>query len=135
MTTKHPEKPYFAASFFYFPQIDFINSKGDIYKSICYKEFISPDRAVESDYCYFDMVCSDSEYVYALYNPLDYNLDDELPIEESSVLVFTWNGEAVCEYKIPYASNICIDSKNDKLYGFDNRTENFIVDIYDLHKL
>ncbi|MFR9531609.1 MAG: BF3164 family lipoprotein [Rikenellaceae bacterium] len=132
MTTKHPTDNLFASTYFSFPRIDFINGKGEMYKTIFYKEYISLDQALDSDHDYFDIVASDVNYIYALYNSVDYTQEDDSLPAKSSVLVFSWQGEPICEYEIDYASNIFIDPLYKKIYAFDNTQGTYIVKRYSI---
>ena len=131
ISTKHPTMPYFVSAYFNLPQIDFINEQG-IYKTIFYKEIIIPRQAnmSQSEYEYFNCVCSDSNYVYALYNP--YNATEDTYLNTSEILVFSWQGEPVQKYIIPFATYICIDTENQRLYAINTQKETFNTTVYNL---
>lgn len=134
ISAKHPTKPLIASAFFNFPQIDFINSEGKIYKTVFYKEVIKPSQVTDSqsEECFFSDIYGDSDYVYLLLNRESLT-ETGLNPNESSVLVFNWNGEPVQEYKIPYASSICIDNVSHKLYALNPRKEYYNTTVYSLN--
>ncbi len=131
ISAKHPSQPHFVSAYFNFPQIDFINEQG-IYKTIFYKEIIQPRQSTlsQSEYEYFSCVCCDNNYVYALYNP--YNATEDTYLETSEVLVFSWQGEAIQKYIIPFTTYICIDSENQRLYALNTQKETFNTTVYTL---
>lgn len=131
LSVKHPEQMRMASVFYNFPQIDFIQ-KGKIYRTVFYERMISP-RQVDNnqqDDNFFSGICSDSKYVYALYNRD--SLSSEEIKNESSVFVFTWQGEPVSEYKISYASYVFVDSESRLLYALNPRKEYYNTTIYRL---
>ena len=131
ISAKHPALPYFVSAYFHLPQIDFMNEQG-IYKTIFYKEIIIPRQTnmSQSEYEYFNCVCSDSNYVYALYNP--YNATEDTYLNTSEILVFSWQGEPVRKYVIPFATYICIDAENQRLYALNTQKEPFNTTVYAL---
>lgn len=108
-----------------------MNEQG-IYKTVFYKEIIIPRQAnmSQSEYEYFNCVCSDSNYVYALYNP--YNATEDTYLNTSEILVFSWQGEPVRKYVIPFATYICIDAENQRLYALNTQKEPFNTTVYAL---
>ncbi len=131
VSTKHPTRSYIASAFFNFPQIDFFNEHGR-YKTIFYPEVIFPRQTTikQRDDEYFNNICCDTNFVYALYNP-----NGRLNNPDSEILVFSWQGEAVGKYIIPFATFICIDQQNNRLYAMNPRKENYNTYIYDLTQI
>lgn len=134
VSAKHPTKPVMASAFYNFPQIDFIDREGNIYKSVFYKEMIKPLQvtASQEDEQFFSDICSNSRYVYVLYNR-ESSGDEDIEPEESGVLVFDWNGTPVKEYRIPYASSICLDESSNRLYALNSGKETYNTMIYSLN--
>lgn len=134
VSAKHPSKPAMASAFYNFPQIDFIDGEGNIYKTVFYKEMIKPLQvtASQEDEQFFSDICSSSRYVYVLYNR-ESSEDEDIVPDESSVLVFDWNGTPVKEYRIPYASSICLDESSKRLYALNPGKETYNTMIYSLN--
>lgn len=135
ISTYSPDKKYIASAYFNFPRIDFIDDKGEIFKIIFYKEYINPlsvNLSQESEE-YFSAICSDQKYIYALYNRE--NIEQNEIKTNSSIFVFTWNGEPIKECIIPYATYINIDKQTQTLLAIDINKEKNIVTSYLLNDL
>ena len=130
ISTKHPTKSCIASAFFNFPQIDLLNEQGR-YKTMFYSKVIYPRETTMSqrDDEYFNNICCDTNFVYALYNP-----NNQLNNSNSEILVFSWQGEAIGKYVIPFATFICIDQQNNRLYAMNPRKENYNTSVYDLEQ-
>lgn len=121
ISTKHPTKSYIASAYFNFPQIDLIDA-GKIYKTIFYKKVIFPleTSSAQSNDEYFNCICSDTNFIYVLYNPTS-----DTPPKTSDILVFSWQGEAICKYVIPYSTYFFIDGKKNCLYTINTQKETY----------
>lgn len=128
ISTKHPTKSFVASAFFNFPQIDLINEKG-IFKTIFYKKAILPRETSlsqrEDDY--FNCICCDTNYIYALYNPT-HDLNGNI----SEILTFTWQGEAIRKYIIPFSTSIFIDNNTKRLFAVNPQKESYNTSVYQL---
>ena len=131
ISTKHPAIFKIASAYFNFPQIDFIDKQG-IYRTIFYPSIIYPRKVSEDqvEYEYFSSICSDENNVYALYDP-----SHDASSDKSEILVFSWEGEAICKYIIPFANAIFVDATNKKLYALHPGKEQFNTTCYKLQKL
>lgn len=131
ISTKHPVKPLIASTFFNFPQIDLINEK-EIYKTIFYPKVIFPRETsiTQREEEYFNSICCDTNFIYALYNPT-YTLNGKI----SEILVFSWQGNAICKYIIPFSTYIFIDAKNKRLYALNAQKEIYNTTLYHLPNL
>lgn len=128
ISVKHPENFCCASVFFNFPQINLIDSVG-VYRTIFYKELIYPRETTvtQREKEYFCDVCCDTKRVYVLYNPSEETMPDF-----SEVLVFTWEGEPICKYLIPFATSIFVDERNQVLYALNTQKETFNTSVYAL---
>lgn len=131
ISTKHPTESYIASAFFNFPQIDLLNEQGR-YKTIFYPKVIYPRETTmnQRDDEYFNHICCDTNFIYALYNPT--NQDNN---SDSEILIFSWQGEAVGKCVIPFATFIFIDRQNNRLYAMNPRKETYNTFIYDLKQI
>lgn len=134
VSAKHPSKPLMVSAFYNFPQIDFVNGDGKIYKTVFYKEMIKPVQVTDSqeDELFFSDVCGSARYVYVLFNresAVEENINPDL----SKILVFDWEGKPVREYDIPYASSICWDEGSNRLYALNPGKEFYNTTVYTLN--
>lgn len=133
ISAKHPSKPLMVSAFYNFPQIDFVDGDGKIYKTVFYKEMIKPVQvtASQEDEQFFSDVCSSAQYVYVLYNR-ESEVEEGINPDESIVLVFDWEGNPVREFRIPYASVICFEESSHRLYALNPRKETYNTTVYSL---
>lgn len=128
ISTKHTTTFRIACAYLNLPQIDFIDEKG-IYRTVFYPSVIYPHGVSEeqAEFEYFSSICSDDKNIYALYDP-SHNASGD----KSEVLVFSWKGEAVCKYIIPFASSIFVDAANKRLYALHPGKEQYNTTSYEL---
>lgn len=133
VSVKHPSKPLMVSAFYNFPQIDFMDGKGNVYKTVFYKEMIKPMQVTDSqeDELFFADVCSSTQYVYVLYNR-ESEVEDDINTKESKILVFDWEGTPIREYCIPYASSICWNGALHQLYVLNPGKEFYNTTVYSL---
>lgn len=114
----HPNLTRIAIGWFNFPQLDIRSSDGKIIKTVFINKIVKPKKVSLDDIQdYFFKLVADSSHIYALYN-------DPEQTEESSILVFDWEGSPIARLRIDRASSFTVDSGNKRIIaindGFNN---------------
>jgi len=127
VSTYNVNSKQIATSYFCLPKINFINVHSKSMKIIHYKTHINPLKITQKQENeeFFHTICSNPQFVFALYN-------HESNENKSSILVFTWEGNPVCEYIIPYATHITFDQTKNTIIAININKEKEIVTLYPL---
>lgn len=131
MTVYNPQSKQFASIYFSYPKIEFGDVDSGIFKSIGYKKEITSthENSVQhTDDTYFDAVERTDKYVYCLYN------DSGTPGEKSKILVFDWDGNPICLYKLSgYYTEFAVGQDDKTLHALNYEDEKGIVTIFTLY--
>ncbi len=136
---KHPTKPLFAGAVRRSSNIDFFSFENNKIRQLNSLRYHNPvystvtinglRRVKPSDSAIngFLDLCGNEKYVFALYSE---EKQKKNPYYSHTLLVFDWNGRAICQIKMPNAIYY-ISANNTRLYTVEkNMEDEFIVKSY-----
>lgn len=100
-----PDGSRIVTAYYNLPQLDIRKPDGTIVKSVFINRILYPEETDLSKE-YFIKTDAEQDYIYALYD------DHDSDINSDSILVFDWDGNLACRYKILKSMSFCVDRVN-----------------------